>query len=273
MNHLSASIVLYKTDKTMLDRIIDCFMKVELDKKLFIINNFAKQTTEDRFQNKNIEYIQNNRNIGFGAAHNLAIRKSLDNFKYHLVLNPDIFFKKGTIEIIFDFMEKNSEVGHLMPKVLYPNGKIQYLCKLLPKPFDLVRRRLFPDFGFFKKQNDRFELRFTNYDMIMNIPYLSGCFMFLRTNVLKKVGLFDERFFMYPEDIDLTRRIHKNFRTVFFPEVSIYHDHARESYKTKKLLLIHITNMIKYFNKWGWFFDKERKEINRKTLERLSSPG
>jgi GT2 family glycosyltransferase len=100
----------------------------------------------------------------------------------------------------------------------------------------------------------------------MEVPYLSGCFMFLRVAALKKVGLFDERFFMYPEDIDLTRRMYKEFKTVFYPEVEITHQHARESYKSLKLFYIHIVNMIRYFNKWGWFFDKERRIVNQRVI-------
>jgi hypothetical protein len=69
---------------------------------------------------------------------------------------------------------------------------------------------------------------------------------------------------MYPEDIDLTRRIHQKFRTVFYPEVSIVHHHAQSSYVNFKMLILHTWNMIKYFNKWGWFFDKERREVNKK---------
>lgn len=271
MKQISASIVLYKTDQNMLERIINCFMQVQLTKKLFVINNFPGDNLKEQFQGKDIEYIENKKNIGFGAAHNIAIRKSLNNYKYHLILNPDVFFEDRTIECIYKFMEQNSDVGHLMPKILYPNGDIQYLCKLLPKPSDLLFRRFLPNTGFLKKQNDLFELRFTNYDKMMDIPYLSGCFMFFRTAALKKTGLFDERFFMYPEDIDITRRIHKKFRTIYFPVASIFHDHAKESYKSKKMLWSHIINMIKYFNKWGWVFDKERKEINRKTLERLAA--
>jgi len=79
--------------------------------------------------------------------------------------------------------------------------------------------------------------------------------------------MFDERFFMYPEDIDLTRRIHRKYRTVFYPEVSVVHQHAQGSYSNVKLLFIHIRNMVRYFNKWGWFFDKERREINNEILK------
>lgn len=93
--------------------------------------------------------------------------------------------------------------------------------------------------------------------------------MFLRTNILKKVGLFDEKFFMYLEDTDLTRRIHKVAKTIYFPYVHIYHEYGKGSYKNFKLLYYHIDSAIKYFNKWGWFFDKERDFINKTTLKKL----
>ena len=114
-------------------------------------------------------------------------------------------------------------------------------------------------------------MRASGYDKIMDVPYLSGSFMFLRTEALRDVGLFDERFFMYPEDIDLTRRLHAKYRTVFYPDVQVIHNHAQASYKNSKMLLIHIVNTIKYCNKWGWIFDKERREMNRKILQKRHS--
>ena len=93
--------------------------------------------------------------------------------------------------------------------------------------------------------------------------------MFFRVSSLCEVGLFDERFFMYPEDIDMTRRMHAKYKTIFYPFVSIIHAHAAASRVNKKMLRIHILNMIKYFNKWGWFFDKERRRVNKECLFRL----
>ena len=165
-------------------------------------------------------------------------------------------------------MDNHNQIGQLLPKVTYPNGEIQYLCKLIPTPLDLIFKRFLPA-KWTQKRLHKFQLRFTGYNKIMNIPYLSGCFMFFRISALKDVGLFDERFFMYPEDIDITRRMHQKYQTIFYPEVSIIHAHAAESYKNKKMLWIHISNMIKYFNKWGWFFDKERKEVNKSLLKEL----
>jgi hypothetical protein len=155
-----------------------------------------------------------------------------------------------------------------MPKIYYPDGEIQYLCKLLPTPFDLIFRRFLPK-KWTQKRTRKFEMRASGYNKIMDVPYLSGCFMFLRIDAIKEAGLFDERFFMYPEDIDLTRRIHRKYRTVFYPPVSITHYHVRSSYANYKFLFIHLVNMIKYFNKWGWIFDKERRKMNNETIRQL----
>ena len=94
--------------------------------------------------------------------------------------------------------------------------------------------------------------------------------MFLRLKSLKDVGLFDERYFMYPEDLDLTRRINENYKTMFYPKAKVVHNHAKESYKSFKMLKIHTINMIKYFNKWGWFYDNKRTKTNKRILKQLN---
>ena len=233
-----------------------------------LIDNSPVSTNE--FNDLAVKYIFSGKNLGYGAAHNIAIRQTIaQNIPYHLVINPDISFDSSILVHIEEFMNNHSEIGHLMPKVVYPDGKIQYLCKLIPTPFDLILRRFLPA-SCTSKRTKRFEMRASGYNKIMDVPYLSGCFMFLRTEALKEVGLFDERFFMYPEDIDLTRRIHQKFRTVFYPEVSIVHHHAQSSYLSFRMLMIHTWNMIKYFNKWGWIFDKVRRTVNIETLRQLN---
>lgn len=93
--------------------------------------------------------------------------------------------------------------------------------------------------------------------------------MFLRVKALERVGLFDERFFMYPEDIDLTRRIHRHFTTLYFPQATVVHAHRAASYKSLKMLWIHMANMVRYFNKWGWIYDAERSKANRQLFGTL----
>jgi hypothetical protein len=118
-----------------------------------------------------------------------------------------------------------------------------------------------------ERRNKIYELHESGYDKIMNIPYLSGCFMYLRTETLKEIGFFDERIFMYIEDADLTRRIHREYKTLFYPDAQIYHHYAKGSYRNFRLMLYNVHGAFIYFTKWGWFFDRERKAINKQVRE------
>jgi len=257
---LTASIVTCKTDHEMLQKAIDSFLNTGLAVRLIIVDNSPRDDIRQICNDKRIEYLFNNANIGYGAGHNIAILRILELSKYHLVLNPDIYFSRGNLEKLYNFMENNNDVGLVMPKILYPDGSLQYLCKKLPTPFDLIIRRFIPSFlkPLFRKRLDSFEFKDRNYNELMSVPGLSGCFMFIRTGIFKDIGMFDERFFMYAEDTDLCRRIGNKYKTMYYPEAVIYHEYAKGSYKSNKLLMIHIHSAIKYFNKWGWFYDKDR---------------
>lgn len=254
---LSVSIVTYHTPKDELEKCLQCLRASKLVAGIKIIDN-----TEN--------------NIGYGAAHNIAIRESKE--KYHLVINSDVSFEPGVLEFLYDYMERNEDVGQCIPRTVYPDGRVQSVCRQLPTPFDLFIRRFLPE-SWFKKRRRQYTLEDTGFDHEMNVPYHIGCFMFFRRSALeeiaimkeerkrwwkmgrKKVGnvkferrkcYFDERFFLYPEDIDITRRMHQLYRTMFVPYVTIVHNHRRASYKSLRLTCVHIYNMCKYFNKWGW---------------------
>jgi len=271
VSEITASVVLYNTSTEQLKRLLNCISESGLISKVYLIDNSPVFTSSYLFELPFVHYIKSERNLGYGSGHNIALRKVLSKSEFHFVLNPDIYFQPQALQKMVDRIIKDGTIGQLMPKIIHPDGSLQYLCKLLPTPIDLLVRRFFrgPFKAMAQKKAKKFELRFTGYRDEMDVPYLSGCFMLFRTSALKIVGLFDEQFFMYPEDIDITRRMHAKFRTLFFPSVTIVHDHAKESYKSKKMLWIHLTNLIKYFNKWGWFFDEERKKVNAHTLELL----
>ena len=270
---LSASIVLYNTKIDELKRVIDSYFAYIGEKQLFLVDNSPTDSLKEIvkiYPNNDIYYIFNNENMGYGKAHNIAIKKSIEQgLSYHIILNPDIIIKKGSLEKLTEYMEQHPEVGNIMPKIIYPNGELQYLCKLLPSPIDLIFRRFIPIKKWKDAINERYELHSFGYDKIKNIPNLSGCFMFLRTEALKKVGLFDENIFMYLEDIDLNRRIHSKYKTIYYPDAIVIHEHQKESYKNRKLLKAHIQSAIYYFNKYGWLFDKERTAINKNVLKDL----
>lgn len=263
---ITGSIVTYKNDPVILQKAIQSFLNTSLAVKLYVCDNSPTEKLKTLVQDPRCEYIFNGANIGFGAAHNICIRKAFHESDFHLVLNPDVSFPAGTLEHIHAYMMAHADVGLVLPKVVGFDAEMHFVCKRLPAPLDLIVRRL--DIGILKKLFAKrlsfYEMRDKNYDEVIEAPSLSGCFMLFRNAALKQAGLFDERFFMYMEDIDLARRVYQKFRNVYLPTATIIHGHAKESYKSFRLLKIHALSAIRYFNKWGWFFDRERNQINTK---------
>jgi GT2 family glycosyltransferase len=253
---ITCSIVLYNNDRKILLETIKSFLNTDLDVFLYLVDNSKNDNLRDIYIDKRISYIHNPSNPGFGASHNIAIEKSFNlNANYHLVLNPDIYFNSGTIDKIFSFMESRPDIGHLMPKILSTDGNLQFLCKTNPTFFDLFARGFLPIIikKFLKKRLDRYLYKSYDFDKpIYNIPYLSGCFMFFRSSTLREVGYFDEKIFMYLEDADITRRFLKISKTVYYPDVFVYHHYSGLTHKHLKYKLITIQSAILYFNKWGW---------------------
>jgi GT2 family glycosyltransferase len=259
-----ASIVLYNTREEDLIKVLGCAEK-SIIHKIYVIDNSEKDTLRGLVKklSSKTEYIYGQGNIGYGSAHNIAIRKAIEEgVSYHVVLNPDISFEADVMRKLESFMNNNPDIGQVLPKVFYPNGEFQYLCKLLPTPADIFLRQFAPD-NIKEKNNILYTLGNADYSKVMDIPSLSGCFMFFRTDSLKIIGGFDERFFMHFEDIDITRRIGRIARTVYYPGASIVHAHEAAHKKNKKMLMIGLQSAVKYFNKWGWFFDSERRRKNK----------
>ena len=277
---LNISIVLYhpKWEQEVMPLVTE-LLKVQHLRKIYLLDNtepsYSPQdglTAQAILQqsgltaqavSRKLRYMAMPSNLGYGKAHNIALRESAyQQTEVHLVMNSDIRVNAEDIDAMHDFMMAHPSVGQLMPRVVNPNGTQQYLAKRLPAPIDVFGRRFLPA-RLMEKRNERYELHDMDLSRPVNAPYLSGCFMMLRTQAVVEAGLFDERFFMYPEDIDLTRRIHRNYLTLYYPQWTITHAHARSSYKNKHMLRIHIQNMCRYFNKWGWFSDPERQTFNR----------
>lgn len=265
---VTVSIVTYKTEIDELAKCLHSLSSNVVD-MVFVVDNSRQEYIKNFCDGKErVEYIPNS-NLGYGAAHNIAIKKTISaESKYHLVLNSDVYFDPEDIVKLVDYMDCNNDVAMVQPNIVYPNGNLQYACRLLPTPMNLIFRRFLPS-RLVEKMNYRYQLKMFDHMTELNVPYHQGSFMFFRVKCFEKVGMFDERYFMYPEDIDITRRMHKCYRTMFWPGVTVVHAHRAASYKSKKMLKIHICNMIKYFNKWGWICDKERRDWNRKLLKEI----
>lgn len=265
---LAVSLVTYHTPTEELE---NCLFSLHspIVRRIEIIDNSSSERIAAIARRHDIDYTPS-QNVGYGAGHNISIRRTLkDKITYHLVLNTDVKFDSKILEEMVDYLDSHPDTVAMHPDLHYPDGSKQFTARLLPTPIDVFGRRFLPDF-IFKRRNDRYTLSRYDLSKPVDIPYFQGSFMLLRCETLKSSGLFDERFFMYPEDIDLCRRLHRVGKTLYWPYAEVIHDHHSSSYKSFRMLLIHIVNMIKYFNKWGWWHDSERRRFNRKVIDSLN---
>jgi hypothetical protein len=263
----SASIVLYKTTFSSIQNLINSILnsgKIEL---LYLIDNSAIDEKFLEILDDRIKYEKSNKNIGFGAAHNLAIKKAYElGSELHFIINPDITLNHDTISGLIESMNSDTSIGLMMPTILNSDGSIQYLPKLLPSPLSILARKINFKLPFLKRYVFKYELRNLPSAGLFDIPIVSGCFSVIRREAIQQIGSFDERYFLYFEDWDLSRRVSTKFRTVINTSINVTHDYNSAANKQFKLFYIYITSALKYFKKWGFFLDSYRRRINNKTL-------
>lgn len=267
----TVSLVVYKNPIKMIQEVVRCVMSSPLIEKFYVIDNSPTNALSlVEKMDPRVEYRFLGYNAGFGAGHNIAFDMAKNtSAEFHLIVNPDIKFENGVLEKMMGYMSSVSDVGLLMPKVVYPSGEIQRLCKLYPSPINLIFRRFMPFQSIKDELDSDYEMHWFTYQEIQEIPILSGCFMLLKKEVLNQCS-FDSRYFMYMEDFDLCRSVRNaGWKLVYYPEVKVTHEFAKGSHKNKKLLYYHIRSALKYFFKWGWFFDSERANINKITKQRI----
>lgn len=269
---ITASIVIYKTKEDELNRVLQCVIDSDIS-RTYIVDNSPKDSLRilvGNYDQQRIVYIFGHGNVGFGSGNNIALRKAIEEgSKYHIVLNSDIIFESSAVKTLVDYLNVHKEIALVAPQLEYPDGRFQSSALLLPTPFIVFGRRFLPQ-NFVNQINKKVE--FMAYDMTKprEVPNVCGCFMMIRTEILKQSGLFDERFFMYFEDFDFVRRVNNYGKVVYCPYSKVIHAHRNEHRKNKALLKAGLESGIKYFNKWGWFFDGERKERNRFSLSENS---
>jgi len=221
--------------------------------KIFIIDNASTDNTSkilEKISNQEpkLKLILLNENNGFGYGHNQAIYRTTS--KYHVIMNLDTTPSSDLLlEKMTEYMDNNQNIDLLSPLVKFPNGEIQYLTRNEPTIFDLSIRFLGPKW--FKKRQEKFIHVNDGYDHNQKILNATGSFMFFRTKSLQYVGGFDERYFLYMEDTDLTKSINQYGNAIFSPDFEVIHEWQRGNHSLSGARLM-ITSMVKYFNKWGW---------------------
>lgn len=211
-------------------------------------NNSFDGTAEMVKELDGVNLVETGANLGFGKAHNIALYNNLG--KYHAVINPDIIINSDVLAELCDVLEQNPDIAMITPQILNADGSVQNLQKREVKAKYLFLGRLAKFGGIFKKMRQEYTSFTLDSNGFADIDFCTGCFFVIRSEVFAKLGGFDERFFMYLEDADLSKRVKEMGRIVYYPAVSVTHLWERESAKSFKYLLIHFLSLFKYFLKW-----------------------
>lgn len=260
----TASIVVYRKFDAVLKELIDRVSQVVF--KLYVVDNTEPTGLEALRQyclDRNTQYIADGTNRGYGGGHNVAIRLALGtNSTVHFVLNPDItILDREPFTVLATAMDADSRIVALMPSVKYPDGKRQWLGRNVPTPFDIMLRLLGP---IVRVPNPEFELTHVPEDVPRLVPLLSGCFMAVRVEALRETGLFDEQYFMYFEDYDLSRRLLKTGFVGTWPHAEIGHKYSTGGFRSFRLTWYYLRAAVRYFRKWGFRLDSLSKAERRK---------
>lgn len=269
---ITASLVLYCNAPSMFEGAIRSVIESDVNAILSIVDNSPAPLVSCLFDHPRVRYLHAGANLGFGAGHNKAFAAVAKSSDVHFIINPDVLFDSAVLATLREVFAQNPEVSATMPAIYDEEDRPQHLCKALPTPVHLIARRFAPVASIRRVIDSSYEFRHLPAQGLVDIPNLSGCFLGVRSTIFANIGGFDERFFMYMEDIDLVRRLGDHGRTVYVPAVKIRHGHARSSYRFGKLMFVHIRSALSYFGKWGWFHDPVRTARNtaaRRTLNRL----
>ena len=200
-----------------------------------------------------LRLIHGHGNVGYGAAHNLIIN-NLDT-GFHLMLNPDVVLDKLFLSEGVNYLIDHDDVALAVPMASHENGDRQFLCKRYPSVLTLFVRGFLPRnlHKLFSKRLARYEMRDLQGDQInKDIPIGSGCCMLSRSSVLTAVNGFDERYFLYFEDFDLSLRIRRHGRIAYLPTMKIIHGGGYAARKGLSHVRMFIRSAIRFFSAHGW---------------------
>lgn len=259
---ISAGIVLYNSDFQEVCGCIDSFF-INNGNYIILIDNNSKNNilikliTHYKYNNK-VFYLKLNDNKGFGFGHNAGFQYLKENNilgEFHIILNPDVLISSNCLDILKNYLDNNKNISMVVPKILNKDLTLQPLNKNHPNIFDMLIRRFLPEIitnlSMLKKRYNKYIRMDIGYDKICEVPFASGCFYFIRSDVFERINGFDDKFFLYMEDADLCRRIWKIGKIIYNPNAKIIHIWKRESHKNFKMTILMIKSMIYYFKKHG----------------------
>ena len=200
-------------------------------------------------------FLINSDNPGYGRAVNRLVRSLNPRPEYLGVLNTDLTWQPGTFSTLLHWLQEHPQVSLAVPQILDENGTPQKLCKHHPTLLGLLSRRFLPEAfkpQWLKRYDRWYVMADQDYQQVFDVPYLSGCCMLIKRKSFESVGGFDERYFLYLEDADITRSLAQHGRCVHLPVAGVVHGWGRGNYRNLRLMVVNLVSAWQYFRKWGW---------------------
>jgi GT2 family glycosyltransferase len=224
-----------------------------LDFEIIVVDNASTDGSQEMVQQEfpDVNLIANAENLGFAKANNQAIQHSQG--RYVLLLNSDAFVRENTIEQMVAFMDAHPETGMAGCKLLYEDGRLQPSCSAFPTLFTEFciatgLDKLFPKSPLFGK----YRLTYWDFDDVRKVDVILGAFMLVRATAINEVGLMDERYFIYSEEVDWCYRFNeKGWEIHFCPDVKAVHLYGRSTRQARVEMLIQLyRSRIEFFRKF-----------------------
>jgi GT2 family glycosyltransferase len=200
-------------------------------------------------------FLTNADNPGYGRAVNRLVAHLGELPPYIGVLNTDLTWPSGTFGQLLGWLQQHPQVSLAVPQILDEAGSPQKLCKHNPTVLGLFSRRFLPDWlkpAWLKRYDRWYVMADQHYQEVFEAPYLSGCCMLIRSDAFCRAGGFDERYFLYLEDADLTRTLAREGSCVHLPVAGVVHGWGRGNYRNLGLMAVNLASAWHYFRKWGW---------------------
>ena len=221
------------------------------DFTLYLVDNNSPDGTGETLAKQawpqNVHLLTLPQNIGFGKGHNMVL--PMLHSDYHFVLNPDIFVDSDVLGQICGWLAEHKEAVMATPRLMFPGGKEQILPKRKPTVLGLLARQGVPGL---QKHGDHYAMLEEDLSKPTPIEFCTGSFFCMRTEVFKEIGGFDEKYFMYVEDADITQKARQKGLVYYLPQFHAYHEWHRAPNKSLKPFFQQLKSMGRYFCKWGF---------------------
>ncbi len=254
MQRITASVVLYGGADVARQCVDTVAAHTNTDEgfTLYLIDNASPDDALQTLQRQGLPAVVNPvplaQNNGFGAGHNAVLAQL--NSRYHAVINPDIEINDDVLNKMADWMDEHPDVAITIPKLYFPSGEPQYVAKRRPAVLPLLARQL--GWGCLEKYERHYLMLDEDLSKPTDVEFCSGSFFMIRTAVYQAIGGFDEKYFMYVEDADITQKALQKGRAVYLPFVRVTHKWRRAAHKKGKEFFWQLKSMLRYFRKWGF---------------------